>query len=198
MPTNNAYPNPLRLSEFHRYTIFEFAATPLNVRYFCFLFSLSAPSNELPASLSFAFSVFYLDFFDVAMNSSCPGSFVLSGRALVRNPRPVPTKPRTVVLDVSFLAPPDREMAEFACSLRYFKGEEGVVIADGLYDVVAAVSLSPACTVGLRLDFHIPFQKVVAFRPDVNVPSNIISEHQFKLMGDISEAGLYFYYRLRV
>ena len=132
------------------------------------------------------------------MNSSCPGSFVLSGRAFVQNPRPVPSKPRTVVLDVSFLAPPDRETAEFACSLRYFKGEEGLVIADGLYDVVATVCSSPARTVGRCHDFYIPFEKVVAFRPDVNVPSTIISEHQFKLMGDISEAGLYFYYLLRV
>ena len=59
----------------------------------------------------------------------------------MQNPRPVPEKPHTVILDVSFLTPPEREMDEFVCSLRYFKGEEGVIIADGLYDVVATVRL---------------------------------------------------------
>ena len=75
------------------------------------------------------------------MTSSSPGSFILLGRAVVQNPHAVPGKPHTVILDVSFLTPPEREMDEFICSLRYFKGEEGVVIADGLYDVVATVSL---------------------------------------------------------
>lgn len=94
----------------------------------------------LPASHCLAYSVLFLDFIDVPMNSSYPGSFVLSGRAFVQNPCPVPGKPHTVVLDVSFLAPPERETDEFACSLCYFKSEETLVITDGLYDVVATVS----------------------------------------------------------
>ena len=92
------------------------------------------------------------------MNTSSPGSFVLSGRAVVQNPRPVPGKPRTVVLDVSFLAPPEQENKEFACSLRFFKGEEALVIADGLYDVVATVSfISRTPSLGVFHDRLTPF-----------------------------------------
>lgn len=93
------------------------------------------------------------------MLSSFPGSFILSGRALVQNPRPVPGKPRTVVLDVSFLAPPEQESREFVCSLRFFKGEESLVITDGLYDVVATVTLFVAHALGDSHDLHTPFLK---------------------------------------
>ena len=75
------------------------------------------------------------------MNTALPGLFVLSGRAYVENPRPLPGKPRSIVLDVSFLAPPKRNAGEFACSFRYFKSEEAFVIADGLYDIIATVTL---------------------------------------------------------
>ena len=73
------------------------------------------------------------------MNTAYPGSFVLSGRAFVENARPVPGKPRTLVLDVSFWGPSAHEKNEIVCSLRFFKGDDALVISDGLYDVVATV-----------------------------------------------------------
>ena len=85
--------------------------------------------------------VYLRGFRRVSMNTALPGLFILSGRAYVENPRPLPGKPRSVVLDVSFLAPPERDAGKFACSFRYFKSEEAFVIADGLYDIVATVTL---------------------------------------------------------
>lgn len=45
------------------------------------------------------------------------------------------------MLNMSFLALPEHEDDEFACSFHFFKGEEAFVIADGLYDIVATVML---------------------------------------------------------
>ncbi|KAN0140507.1 hypothetical protein V8E53_001716 [Lactarius tabidus] len=115
------------------------------------------------ASPSTSESVYYI------MNSTRPGSFQVSARAYVENARPVPGKPRTVVLDVYLFGAPDEEEKEIACSLRYFKTEEAMVISEGLYDVVAIV---------------------VTFRPHVNEASSIICENDFKLMGDLTEARL--------
>lgn len=75
------------------------------------------------------------------MNTAYPGSFVLSGRAFVENARQVPGKPRTLVLDVYFWGVPAHEENEIACSLRFFKGDDALVIPDSLYDVVATVTL---------------------------------------------------------
>jgi hypothetical protein len=77
------------------------------------------------------------------MNSARPGSFQLSGRAYVENARPVPGKPRTVVLDVYLFGAPDEENNEITCSLRFFKVEERMIITEGLYDIVATVRLLP-------------------------------------------------------
>lgn len=74
------------------------------------------------------------------MNSAYPGSFLVSGRAYVENPRPVPGKPRTVVLDVYFMGPREREHNEIPCSLRFFRFDDALVIADSLYDLVATVT----------------------------------------------------------
>lgn len=73
------------------------------------------------------------------MNVVRPGSIQLSGRAYVENARPVPGKPRTVVLDVYFFGSPDQEKKEIACSLRFFKGDDAILTA-GLYDVIATVN----------------------------------------------------------
>lgn len=35
-----------------------------------------------------------------------------------------------------------------------------------------------------------PFVQIVAFRPHVNEPSSIISDADFKFMGDVSEASV--------
>jgi hypothetical protein len=136
------------------------------------------------ASPSTSESVYYI------MNSTRPGSFQVSACAYVENARPVPGKPRTVVLDVYLFGAPDEEEKEIACSLRYFKTEEAMVISEGLYDVVAIVSL--CSNVRLKFKFtHYPlYDQVVTFRPHINKASSIICENDFKLMGDLTEARL--------
>jgi hypothetical protein len=60
-----------------------------------------------------------------------------------------------VILDVSFFGTPDQEDNEIACSLRYFKGDEAVVIIEGLYDIVATVHLCLYHTSDYKLTAYI-------------------------------------------
>ena len=121
------------------------------------------------------------------MNAARHGCFQLSGRAYVENARPVPGKPRSVILDVYFFGSPDQEKNEIACSLRFFKGDDAFLIA-GLYDVVATVYFFENSIRKIQCLLNLlPFVQVVAFRPHINEPSSIISVAEFKLMGDISE-----------
>jgi hypothetical protein len=79
------------------------------------------------------------------MTSGRPGSFQLSSQAYVENARTITGKPHSVVLDVYLLGAPDQENDEIVCSLRYFKGEESLLITEGLYDIVATVTFFSYC-----------------------------------------------------
>lgn len=80
----------------------------------------------------------YKQVYDI-MDSARPGNILLSGHAYIENAQPVPGKPRTVILDVYLFGAPDEENNKIACSLHFFKGEETLIIAEGLYNIVAMV-----------------------------------------------------------
>jgi hypothetical protein len=84
-------------------------------------------------------SIFPPAFLSTVMNSTRAGGVHLSGRAYVENTRPVPGKPRSVILDVYVAGSRCEEEEGIACSLRFFKGEEAMIIIEGLYDIVATV-----------------------------------------------------------
>ena len=116
--------------------------------------------------------------------SSSQGSFQLTCRAFAGRAWPVPGKPRSVVLDVVF---PNHNLdgtrSDVNCSLRFFKGDEAVVISDEIYDIVTTVLLFMV----ILSELISSVSKVVAFRPQINEPSPYIGDDQFALMGDLSE-----------
>ena len=122
------------------------------------------------------------------MNTTRPGSFQLVGHAYVKNMQPVPGKPCTIILDGYLFGAPEEENNEIVCSLHFFKGEETLVITEGLYDVMATVCFI-CCHLTQSLHSVALFcMKVIAFRPHVNEQSSIISDDEFRLMGDLTEA----------
>lgn len=82
------------------------------------------------------------------MNTARPGNILLSGHAYGENTRTVPGKPRSVILDVYLFGAPDEEDNKIACSLHFFKSDEALVFTEGLYDVMANITVfSYSCNV---------------------------------------------------
>lgn len=95
------------------------------------------------------------------------GCVHLSCRAWLENARPVPGKPRSYVFDaLIYCAKRVNNTCLAACSLQYYKADDNAVVSDGIYDINAIV---------------------VAYRPNVNVASPVLTDKDFKLMGDISD-----------
>ena len=124
------------------------------------------------------------------MNTMTPGNFQLVGHAYIKNVWPVPGKPPTIILDGYLFGAPEEENNEIVCSLCFFKGEETLVIAEGLYDVMATVHFICRHLTQLLHSVALFCMKVIAFHPHMNKRSSIISDDEFRLMGDLTEACL--------